>query len=262
MPTSTATRRRRLAALTALAAALTLTVGCGEGQGAGGADERELVVLAASSLTEPFLELAERFEAEQPGVSVTATFESSATVAARLIAGVRTDVVATADEAPMAVLAEDDLLDGAPVEFARNELALVVPPGNPGRIEEVGDLQRADFVMCTLVAPCGRLAADLLDAAGVSNPASSTEEDVKDVLATVVAGETDAGLVYASDLVAAGDDVQGVPLPDELTVPAIDQIAVTARARQRELAAAFVDLVLSPAGQEVLERAGFTVSES
>jgi molybdate transport system substrate-binding protein len=261
MPSRRAERRRHVAALTALTATGMVLAGCGEGAGVGGDEERELTVLAAASLTEPFTELAERFEEDRPGVSVVTTFESSATVAARVIAGVPADVVATADAAPMRILEEDGLLAGPAVVFAGNAMALVVPPSNPGGVEEITDLQDAEFVMCTPAAPCGRLAAHLLAQATVTNRASSLEEDVKAVLARVVAGEGDAGLVYASDVVSAGDEVTEVPLPESLTVTALDQIGVVARTRQPDLAAAFVDLVLSPAGQEVLERSGFRTVE-
>jgi molybdate transport system substrate-binding protein len=258
MPSLRASRRRSLTAPAALTAIVTaLTVACGEGAGVGGDEERELTVLAAASLTEPLTELAERFEEDRPGVRVVTTFESSATVAARVIVGVPTDVVATADVVPMQVLEDDGLLSGPPVPFARNEIVLVVPRGNPGRIGEVTDLQRADYVMCASAAPCGRLAATLLNEADVTNPAGSLEEDVKAVLAKVVAGEAEAGLVYASDVVAAGDDVAEVPLPESLTVTALGEVAVLAASREPDLAAAFVDLLLSPAGQQALVRAGF-----
>jgi molybdate transport system substrate-binding protein len=262
MPSPRTSRRRHVAALTGLTATvLALTAGCGEGAGAGGDQEPELTVMAAASLTEPFTELAGRFEEDRPGVRVVTTFESSATVAARVIAGVPADVVVTADVTPMRVLEDDGLLAGPAVAFAGNEMTLAVPPGNPGRIEEVSDLQGAEYVMCTPAAPCGRLATVLLEEAGVTNPASSLEEDVKDVLARVVAGETEAGLVYSSDVVAAGAAVREVPLPESLTVTAVDQIGVVEASRQPDLAAAFVDLVLSPAGQEVLESAGFSTVE-
>lgn len=219
-----------------------------------GAD-RELTVLAASSLTEPFTELAARFESRHPGVDVVTGFDSSATLAGQVAAGAPADVVATADRRTMRSMVAAGALDGAPVVFARNRLALVVPADNPAGITELADLDRADYVACTASAPCGRLAAGLLASAGVTRRARSLEVDVKAVLTKVRLGEADAGLVYASDVVAAGEDVREVPLP--AVVSTSYQVGVTEDARATRLARRFVALVLSPQGQRVLARAGF-----
>ena len=246
--------RLRPAALL-LAAGLLLATGC---SGVGGGEEQRLTVFAAASLTEPFGELAKRFEADHPGVEVVTSFDSSATLAAQVVAGAPADVVATADAATMGILTDDDLLEEPPVPFARNELALVVPPDNPAGIDEVADLQEADYVVCAVTAPCGALAADVLDKAGVTNDPRSLEVDVKAVLTKVVLGEADAGLVYSSDVVAAQGKVRDVPLPEDATATSEDTIAVTADSDEKDLAEAFLDLVLSAEGQQVLVDAGFS----
>jgi molybdate transport system substrate-binding protein len=246
-------RRRPISLL--LAAGLLLATGCNQ---IGGDDGQQVTVFAAASLTEPFGELATRFEADHPGVDVVTSFDSSATLAAQVVAGAPADVVATADVATMGILEDDDLLEDPPVTFARNDLALVVPADNPAGIDDVSDLQLADYVMCTEAAPCGALAADVLDKAGVTNDPRSLEVDVKAVLAKVVLGEADAGLVYSSDVVAAQGEVQEVPLPEDATATSEDTIAVTADSDEKDLAEEFLDLVLSPEGQQVLVDAGFS----
>lgn len=248
-------RRKPLARTVALAATgLLLATGC---DNAGGGDGQRLTVFAAASLTEPFGELAQQFEADHPGVEVVTSFDSSATLAAQVVAGAPADVVATADAATMQILEDDGLLAEPPVPFASNAMALVVPRGNPAGIDDVTDLQEADYVVCTETAPCGSLAADVLDEAGVTNDPRSLEVDVKAVLTKVVLGEADAGLVYSSDVVAAGDEVEGVPLPEGVTATTQDTIGVVADSDDQDLAGEFVDLVLSPEGQRALGEAGF-----
>lgn len=248
---------RRVAALVVLGL---VTTACGSGGGAeGGRAGQNLTVLAAASLTEPFTELATTFEAEHDGVDVVTSFDSSATIATQVDAGAPADVVATADSRTMGLMR--DALDGDPVVFAHNVLALVVPPDDPAGIEDVADLQGTEFVVCAPAVPCGALAAGLLDDAGVTTRPRSLEVDVKAVLTKVTLGEADAGLVYASDVVAAGDRVREVPLPDEARPRTAYPAAVVDGSSVPGLAREFVDLLLSDEGQDVLAQAGFSGAE-
>ena len=243
---------------TALGLVLLLTSACVASGGS--SEDQRLTVLAASSLTEPFTTLAKRFEAEHPGVYVVTSFDSSATLAAQVAAGAPADVVATADPRTMDTMVSADALAGKPQTFAHNELALVVPPDNPAGIHAVEDLDRSgvDFVVCAKSAPCGALAAQVLAEHGVTAAPRSYEVDVKAVLTKVVLGEADAGLVYVSDVVAAGNKVRRVPLPRSPETSTSYPIAVTADSKHSDLARAFVDLVRSSDGQHVLTGAGFT----
>jgi molybdate transport system substrate-binding protein len=81
------------------------------------------------------------------------------------------------------------------------------------------------------------------------------------VLAKVTSGEADAGLVYASDARAAGDDVLTIPVPGAEEALTTYLIAVVERSDDPDLAGAWVDLVLSPDGQGTLEDAGFGPAE-
>jgi molybdate transport system substrate-binding protein len=158
----------------------------------------------------------------------------------------------------MQTMQDADVLAEPPVVFAHNELAFVVPPDNPAEVEGLEDLQDADYVVCAEAAPCGALAAELLDGAGITHPPRSYEVDVKAVLTKVQLGEADAGLVYASDVVAAGDRIHEVPLPAGDESATSYPIAVTADSEHPDLAEAWVDLVRSGEGQQVLSRAGFS----
>lgn len=242
---------RRAALLTALC--LALTPACA----AESDDEQQLTIFAAASLTESFEELVDRFEEDHPGVDVVTSFDSSATLAGQVLAGAPADVVATADSVTMGILEEENRLAEPPVVFARNEMALVVPAGNPAGIDDVEDLENADYVVCARTAPCGDLAERILSEARIEREPRSLEVDVKAVLTKVSLGEADAGLVYVTDVVAAEGDVEEIPLPPSASETTDDLIAVVRGSDEAELAQEFTELVLSPEGGRVLEEAGF-----
>jgi molybdate transport system substrate-binding protein len=223
----------------------------------GGGDGTTITVLAASSLTESFTELADTFEADHPGVNVKLAFDSSATLAQQAVDGAPADVLATADTATM----DDarDALSSDPEPFATNTMVLAVPKDNPADVSGFADLGTGDisFVACVPTAPCGKVAAALLDDNAITLPPASLEVDVKSVLAKVTSDEADAGLVYATDAVAAGDEVESFEIPhapEELTSY---PIATLAQAHDDALARQFVDLVTSAEGRQALADAGF-----
>jgi molybdate transport system substrate-binding protein len=233
----------------ALTLAAVLLAGCGS---AGARDDDTITVFAASSLTEPLTEIAAQLEAD--GADVRLSFAGSPTLVAQVRQGAPADLVVTADERTMASLA--DLVDGEPRVVARNALAVAVPTGNPARIASLSALAEpgTDVVLAAPEVPAGRAAREALEAAGVVVRPVSEEPDVKAVLAKVRLGAADAGLVYASDLQAADDDVDGFVLPGVVnTYPA----AVLRRAANPSGARALLDVIVSDAGRQVLREHGF-----
>ncbi len=85
----------------------------------------------------------------------------------------------------------------------------------------------------------------------------STEVDVKSVLAKVTEGEADAGLVYRTDAIAAGDQVRSFPVPGSASQITTYPIVTLKQTGSTSLSEAFVDLVTGPTGQQVLAKAGF-----
>jgi molybdate transport system substrate-binding protein len=234
-----------------------MLAGCGGDPGPEDDERPELTVLAASSLTDVFEDLASDFE-EQEGAEVTFSFGSSTDLAGQAADGAPGDVLATADEISMQS-AQDAGGTGGVVEFARNVMVIVTPAGNPAGIKGLEDLEGAIWVRCADEVPCGRVARAVLEDNGVTAEPASLEDDVRATLDKVIAGEADAGLVYASDAVAAGDDVETVRIPgaeEELT----SYFATTLeQSDDAGLAQAWVDLVTSDQGQRVLTDAGFSL---
>ncbi len=148
---------------------------------------------------------------------------------------------------------------GDVANFATNVLVIVTPPDNPAGIESLADLADTTWVRCADEVPCGRVALAVLEANSVTAEPASLEEDVRSTLDKVVSGEADAGLVYATDAVAAGDDVLTIPIEgaeDQLTSYFI---ATLEQSEDSELAQQWVDLITSAEGQAALTEAGFTL---
>jgi molybdate transport system substrate-binding protein len=245
----------------ALVAALVLslsTTACDDGRAQ---RSGTLTVLAASSLTGTFTDLATQFEGEHPGVDVRLVFDSSATLARMASEHAPGDVLATADRRTMdQARAGGGLSAGlAPVEFATNVLVLAVPVTGQARVRSLADLDDpgVDYLTCVVTAPCGAAARTLLAAAGVRRQPASEEVDVKAVVTKVAAGEADAGLVYRTDVSAAHGKVVGLPIPGADASPNTYWAAVTADARDDRLATSWVHFLTGPEGRAVLRSAGF-----
>ena len=246
------TTRAFLACLLLLPAAA-----CGDADADRDGGTTELTVLAASSLTDVFEGLATGFE-QVHDAQVTFSFGSSTDLAEQAADGAPGDVLATADSTSMGV-AEDAGVAGDVVEFAANALVLVTPPDNPAGVTGLDGLDGTTWVRCADDVPCGRVAVALLDDAGVSAEPASLEEDVRSTLDKVTSGEADAGLVYATDAVAAGDAVATVEIPGAQQQPTSYYATTLAQAGDPELARAWVDHVTSDAGRAALAEAGFTL---
>ncbi|MCM3697308.1 molybdate ABC transporter substrate-binding protein [Microbacterium oleivorans] len=244
--------RRSAVALVALVLALT---GCAAPAPAPPSDEvsGSLTVYAAASLQASFDEMSAAFTAQHPGTQISPVYDGSSTLATQITEGAPADVFASADEATMASVAE---FASDPAVFATNTLVIVVPAGNPENVTSLRDLSDVVTVLCAPEVPCGAASARLLDGAGVTVDAASLEQNVTAVLTKVAAGEADAGLVYATDVVGR-DDVEAIVPEGSAEVVNRYEIAALTDAANPKTAEAFVDFVLSDAGQQILADRGF-----
>lgn len=220
-----------------------------------------VTILAAASLAEVFDELGHEFERQHPGTEVRFSFAASSTLAAQAAEGAPGDVLATADPRTMRMAVEAGVVADEPAVFARNTLVIVVPAGNPGGVGSPADLARPDLkiALCARRVPCGAASEWALDLAGISVTPVTWERDVKAVLSKVMLDEVDAGLVYATDVRAAGDRVEALSFPEARGAVNEYMIAVLRQAPNPAAAAAFAALVLSEPGRTALARAGFDV---
>jgi molybdate transport system substrate-binding protein len=257
---------RKIAALAlVLPVALTALAGCGSSgdnasatQSSGsGQLSGSITVFAASSLTGAFNQIATDFKKAHPGTDIVFQFGSSGDLATSITQGGSADVFASASPTNMqAVLKNGDAASST--DFVSNTAEIATPPGNPKHITGLADLATAKVALCVPTAPCGALAQQLFQKAGVTVKPAASEPDVKTTLAVVQSGEVDAGIVYVTDVKAAGAKVTGVEIPADQNGTTEYPIATLNGSKNKALAAAFVSYIESAAGQKVLTDAGFS----
>jgi len=259
--------RARFAALVAVALATSaLIAGCGGGGSSPATDSSSQqassssgsggprpTVFAAASLTKVF-----------PMIDPNAkfTFGGSDALQMQIQQGAPADVFAAASPKQPAALYAKKLVD-KPVEFATNRLVLVVPRNNPAHITSVKDVTKpgVKLVICQAAVPCGDYARKAFENLGITRAAMkrvvSQTTDVTQTVAQVATGQADAGFAYITDAKAAGGRVHAIELPSQAKPDTKDYIAIVRSGRDQTAAQAFVKKVLSPAGQAMLQGAGF-----
>lgn len=244
---------------------LFLLAGCGDEGGDAGSGAQsdsgasgELVVFAAASLTESFRRIEQVFEAD-PDVIVRFNFAGSSSLSQQIIRGAPADVFASANPQQMQRAMEAGEIAGEPTTFVQNRLQIAVPPGNPAGVQGLAAFgkEELNIALCAQQVPCGAAAQKALQIAGVAPKPDTLEQDVKAVLTKVRLGEVDAGLVYQTDVVAAGDAVDGISFEEASQAVNDYKIAVVQDAGNGDAARAFVDFVLSGQGQAILADFGF-----
>jgi molybdate transport system substrate-binding protein len=254
---------RGAAAATATVTLLALSAACGGSDDSSDSGNQSgtttLTVFAASSLTSAFTELGKDFEADHDGVKVVFSFAGSSDLVAQIQAGAPADVFASADTNNMDTAVGDNLVNGDPVNFASNTLKIATPPGNPADVTRFQDLANSgvQVVVCAPEVPCGAATQKLEAVVGVTIHPVSEEQSVTDVLTKVESGEADAGVVFVTDVKAAGDKVTAVTFPESSQVVNTYPIATLSDSENADLAEEFVALVTGAKGQSVLAAAGF-----
>jgi molybdate transport system substrate-binding protein len=218
-----------------------------------------ITVFAASSLKEAFTRIGADYEAAHPGATITFSFGASSTLATQITQQAPADVFASASQKTMDTVTAAGAASGDKV-FAVNTMEIATPPNPTTPVASLADLAKpgVKVVVCQKDVPCGAAAAKLFTQNNLSVTPVSEEVDVKAVLSKVVLGEADAGIVYVTDVLAAGTKVVGVPIAADQNVTTTYPIAPITGSANAATAQAFVDYVLSPAGQKVLSAAGFS----
>ena len=216
-------------------------------------------VFAAASLTSSFNALGAQFHQQHLGVVLQFNYAGTPTLVTQIEQGAQADVFASADTTNMDKLKGDGFTIGTPQFFAHNMLEIVVAPGNPKGINGLADLARPGVIYISEAptVPAGKYSLQALDKAGVAVTPKSLETDVKSVVSKIELGEADAGIVYTTDVTAAGNKVQGVQIPDQYNVVATYPIVAVKGTPNTAVDDAFIAYVLSSSGQATLASFGF-----
>jgi molybdate transport system substrate-binding protein len=235
--------------------------------------DETLTIFAAASLSEAFTEIAKEFEASNPGTEVAINFAGSQQLAQQISHGASTDIFGSADSQQMEnVIISGQVEAGTDQPFIHNQLAVVLPGDNPADILKFNDLAMpgVKLIMADAAVPVGRYSQEMLDLAGkqpgygpqfkanVLENVVSYEENVRAVLTKIILGEADAGIVYLSDFIGAREDnIKMVSIPEEVNVTASYYIARLKDSPNKDRGMDFLELVLSPRGQDILKHHGF-----
>lgn len=218
-----------------------------------------LRIAATSSLTEVFNDIGEQFMLANPDITIAFNFASSSDLALQISQGLPADVFASADVKNMAKVTDAGLLHGQPVAFATNSLEIVVEKGNPLFIDSLTQLASPGllFVTCPIEVPIGAYTAEVLRNAGVTVAPASLEENVKGILTKVALGEADAGIVYRTDILAAGSSVTGVPIADNVNVTTRYLVGALRDSQNQDASQRFIIYLKSEQGQKIFSQFGF-----
>ena len=216
-------------------------------------------VFAAASLTASFNALGASFHQANPGIGVNFNFAGTPTLVTQIEQGAPADVFASADTTNMDKLTSDGYTLGTSKVFARNQLEIVVAPGNPKGITGLADLAKPGVIYISEgpTVPAGKYSLQALATAGVKVTPKSLETSVTAVISKIELGEADAGIVYTTDVRAASSKVQGVSIPAADNVIATYPIVAVKGTKSSAAANAFVDYVVSATGQSTLATYGF-----
>jgi molybdate transport system substrate-binding protein len=221
-------------------------------------------VFAAASLTDAFKALGTSFQAAHTGAALQFNFAGTPTLVTQIEQGASADVFASADTTNMDKLKADGFAAGTPQIFAHNKLEIVVAAGNPKGVTGLADLAKPGVIYITAAptVPAGKYALQILANAGVKVTPKSLETDVKAVVSKIELGEADVGIVYTTDVTAAGAKVTGIPIPDAVNVIATYPLVAVKGAKNADLASAFIAYVVSAEGQAKLQSFGFLPASS
>lgn len=226
--------------------------------------QQELIVSAASSLTNAFQEIGQKFESAHAGTKIVFNFGASGALLQQIEKGAPVDVFASADQKTLDQAGEKKLiLPDTRKDFASNGLVLIVPAGSKISIKSPQDLLLKEVTRVSLgnpeAVPAGRYTQEALTGEGIwelLKPKFITGGSVRQVLDYISRGEVDAGFVFATDAATAGDKVR-VAVVMEKHKPIFYPIAVVAATQQKDLSRCFIDFILSQEGQEILAGYGF-----
>lgn len=227
---------------------------------------QELALSVAISMKEAIEELGARFQRAYPGVLLKYNFGGSGELQKQIEAGAPVDIFVSAADRQMDELDRNGLiLRGSRRTFARNALAVVVPADARLTISQTADLLQPAVQRIALgnpkTVPAGQYAEESLRTLGLWDAVRGKlvfGENVRQVLQYVARGEVEAGFVYVTDLAARpGSAKEAFRPPRNSYAPVTYPAAVVAGSRQPALAGAFIALLLSRDGQDILARLGF-----
>lgn len=224
----------------------------------------ELTISAAKSLSDAAAELKDMYQDKHSNVTITYNFGASGTLQKQIEEGAPADLFISAGVKQMDALEEKDMIDkDSRGDLLGNELVLVAKEG----IELKGFDGLADKSIEKMsigvpeTVPAGKYAKEALTSLDLWNKVESKivyAKDVRQVLTYVETGNVDAGLVYRSDVVGAGEKAKIVAAaPKDSHKPIIYPMAILKDSTQKAETVKFTEFLKSSEAAKVFEKYGF-----
>lgn len=244
------------------------------------ADQVELVIFAAASMTETLTELSNAYMEENPNVDVVLNFDSSGTLKTQIQEGADCDVFISAGQLQMDQLDAnadpsvnteglDFVLEDSRFDILENKVALAVPDDNPKNINSYDDMKAGLEDGSILLAmgnsdvPVGQYTQKILTYLGLDETALANSgnitygSNVKEVTTQVSEAAVDCGIIYQTDAYSAGLTVVDTATP-EMCGQVIYPAAVLNVSKNPDIAKDYLDFLTSDDADAVFEEVGFT----
>jgi molybdate transport system substrate-binding protein len=244
---------------------LLVFAGCG---GAGGAEnnEKSMTALVAANMTDAMNALMAEYEKQNEGTDLEASYDGTQILFTQIQQGVDADLFLSAD-LDFAKQAREEGFTGSFEPVSQTREVIIVPKGNPAGIESLEDLgtKEVELVVGVDNVPIGKYTRQVFANAEkdygsdftqrVMDNVVSTETNTKEVTQKAATGEAGASIVYVTDFTpGVAEKVERVEIPDEYNVPARNYAAVLKKSKSPELTRDFLDFILSPEGQKIIQK--------
>jgi len=254
--------RRPFSVVLAVLLCAAALAGCGKKQ-----EPVTLNVFAAASLTESLNEIAEKYKAKNPAITLAFNYDSSGKLQTQIENGAEADLFISAAVKQMNTLVDGGFVDTATrKDLLLNKVVLIVPGNSTKGIASYNDVFTDKVSLIALgnsAVPCGQYAEEIFKSLGVWDgiqPKISFGGNVKEILSQVESGSVDAGVVYSTDVATAKGDVKiAADAPAGTHSPVVYPAAVLKGAKDSKAAKALLDYLSKPEAEAVFEKIGFSM---
>jgi molybdate transport system substrate-binding protein len=225
-------------------------------------DDSQLIVAAASNLTDAFAEIGPRYTSET-GIRLIFSFGATADLAKQIENGAPFDVFLAADTEHVDQLENKGLLaPGSRAVYARGRLVLWLPPGSNLQARRIEDIRSKEFERIAIakpdVAPYGRAAVESLRALGIWGDIEGKviyAQNVSQAKQYTATGNAEVAFIPLA-LVKTGEGSY-IEVSDELHQPINQALGIVKESPKQAQARRFVDFLLSSGGRDLLSKKGY-----
>ncbi|MBT4386662.1 MAG: molybdate ABC transporter substrate-binding protein [Betaproteobacteria bacterium] len=232
--------------------------------GYGHTAKTELVISAASSMSDVLREIIQIYESLNPEVKITTNFAGSGILLRQIERGAPVDLFVPADQRTMQEAVDKQLVYRHSIRnLASNQLVLIGRDDFVWEIGNLGELSKPNVKRIALgnpdSVPGGRYARELLlqkNLWGSISPKIIFTQNVRQCLDYVARGEVDVAFVYATDIRVPRDNVKLI-LPVSLKEPITYPMGLVTDSLNPDESFKFLAFLENQVVSDTLEKYGF-----